>query len=102
MLVRRMKDSFSRARLKAAVRKVKAEARRLGVDAREGQPTPGNIRAGITTLEEKSLAAIVKAGPNLLKAYWTMRRGLVTRGYSSWTHRGTTWNPQRAWLPAER
>jgi len=62
LLIRRMKDSLSRARLKAAVRKVKAEAGRLGVDVRAGNPSPGNIRAGITTLEEKSIAAIVKAG----------------------------------------
>jgi len=62
LLTPRMKDSRSKVRLKAAVSKVKAEAWRLGVDVRAGQPTPGNIRAGITTLEEKSLAAIVKAG----------------------------------------
>jgi altronate dehydratase large subunit len=36
--------------------------RLLGGSIREGQPTPGNIVGGITTLEEKSLGAIYKAG----------------------------------------
>ncbi|MEM3823527.1 MAG: UxaA family hydrolase, partial [Candidatus Bathyarchaeia archaeon] len=38
------------------------QIRLLGGSIREGQPTPGNIAGGITTLEEKSLGAIYKAG----------------------------------------
>jgi len=34
----------------------------MGVDMRGGQPTEGNIRGGLTTIEEKSLGAIVKSG----------------------------------------
>ncbi len=34
----------------------------MGVDIRSGQPTPGNIQGGITTIEEKSLGCIYKAG----------------------------------------
>lgn len=34
----------------------------MGVDMREGQPTPGNIAGGLTTIEDKSLGAIVKSG----------------------------------------
>ncbi|MEM0159956.1 MAG: UxaA family hydrolase, partial [Candidatus Micrarchaeaceae archaeon] len=33
-----------------------------GVNIRGGQPTPGNIQGGITTIEEKSLGAIHKGG----------------------------------------
>ncbi|MBE9505854.1 MAG: UxaA family hydrolase [Chloroflexi bacterium] len=33
-----------------------------GVDIRGSQPVPGNIRGGMTTLEEKSLGAIAKSG----------------------------------------
>ncbi len=33
-----------------------------GVDIRGAQPTPGNILSGLTTLEEKSLGALVKTG----------------------------------------
>ncbi len=45
-LVQRMED-----RVKAA-----------GEDMRGGQPTEGNIKGGLTTIEEKSLGAIAKAG----------------------------------------
>jgi len=34
----------------------------LGTDFRGSQPTPGNIKGGLTTLEEKSLGTIIKAG----------------------------------------
>lgn len=34
----------------------------MGVDMRGGQPTTGNIAGGLTTIEEKSLGAIVKGG----------------------------------------
>jgi len=33
-----------------------------GVDIRGAQPTPGNIMSGLTTIEEKSLGALVKTG----------------------------------------
>ena len=33
-----------------------------GVDMRGSNPTPGNIKMGITTIEEKSLGAILKGG----------------------------------------
>jgi altronate dehydratase large subunit len=35
---------------------------RMGVDIRGSQPTPGNIRGGLTTIEEKSLGCIQKGG----------------------------------------
>jgi len=38
----------------------------MGVDMRKGQPTPGNIRGGITTIEEKSIGAVCKAGSSKL------------------------------------
>ncbi len=37
-------------------------AKSLGCDMRKGQPTPGNIAGGLTTIEEKSLGAIMKSG----------------------------------------
>lgn len=38
------------------------EAGRAGVDMRGINPTPDNIQGGLTTLEEKSLGAIIKGG----------------------------------------
>jgi len=37
-------------------------AKSMGMDIRGSQPTPGNIEGGLTTIEEKSLGAILKAG----------------------------------------
>jgi altronate dehydratase large subunit len=37
-------------------------AMRMGVDFRGGQPAPGNIAGGITTIEEKSLGCVHKGG----------------------------------------
>ena len=34
----------------------------MGIDLRGGQPVPGNIAGGLTTLEEKSLGAAKKGG----------------------------------------
>ena len=44
------------------VQRVEKRAIELGVDMRGGQPTPGNIAGGLTTIEEKSLGCIYKAG----------------------------------------
>ena len=37
-------------------------AKSVGCDMRRGQPTPGNIAGGLSSIEEKSLGAIVKSG----------------------------------------
>ena len=50
------------ARLIRVVGRVEAEAMALGLDIRGTQPSPGNIRGGLTTIEEKSLGATHKAG----------------------------------------
>src|SRR5437879_1504341 len=50
------------ARLIQVVNRVEAEAIALGLDIRGTQPSPGNIRGGLTTIEEKSLGAAHKAG----------------------------------------
>jgi altronate dehydratase large subunit len=44
------------------VNRVEAEAIALGLDIRGTQPSPGNIRGGLTTIEEKSLGAVHKGG----------------------------------------
>jgi altronate dehydratase large subunit len=49
-------------RLIQVVRRVETEAMSLGLDIRGTQPSPGNIRGGLTTIEEKSLGATHKAG----------------------------------------
>jgi altronate dehydratase large subunit len=50
------------AQLLRIISRVEAEAGALGLDIRGTQPSPGNIRGGLTTIEEKSLGATHKAG----------------------------------------
>lgn len=44
------------------VNRMEARAKSIGEDMRGGQPTPGNIAGGLSSIEEKSLGAIVKSG----------------------------------------
>ncbi len=62
LLARRAASPDVADRLLAMVARVEDAARRMGVDIRGSQPTPGNIRGGLTTIEEKSLGCIYKAG----------------------------------------
>lgn len=50
------------AKLIRLITRVEADARALGLDIRGTQPAPGNIRGGLTTIEEKSLGATYKGG----------------------------------------
>jgi altronate dehydratase large subunit len=50
------------SRLLRVVNRVESEAKALGLDIRGTQPSPGNIRGGLTTIEEKSLGATHKGG----------------------------------------
>jgi len=49
-------------RLLRVIDRVEAETMALGLDIRGTQPSPGNIRGGLTTIEEKSLGATHKGG----------------------------------------
>jgi altronate dehydratase large subunit len=50
------------AQLLRIISRVEAETIALGLDIRGTQPSPGNIRGGLTTIEEKSLGATHKGG----------------------------------------
>jgi len=62
ILVKRAATSKVAEQLLDCVRAMEARANAMGVDMRGGQPTEGNIRGGLTTIEEKSLGAIVNSG----------------------------------------
>ena len=49
-------------RLTFMVKRIEEKSIGYGVDLRGTQPTPGNIAGGLTTIEEKSLGCIYKAG----------------------------------------
>src|SRR5690606_22433366 len=56
-----------------AVQRLENEAIGRGMDIRGTNPTPDNIRGGLTTIEEKALGAMAKAGTRPL-------RGVLTYG----------------------
>ena len=62
LLAARASTPAAADRLLRVVSRVEAEAMALGLDIRGTQPSPGNIRGGLTTIEEKSLGATHKAG----------------------------------------
>jgi altronate dehydratase large subunit len=62
VLARRAIDDRVRQRLLDIVRACEERALRMGEDLRGSQPTPGNIAGGISSIEEKSLGCIHKAG----------------------------------------
>ncbi|MSP68144.1 MAG: altronate hydrolase [Alphaproteobacteria bacterium] len=63
-------DLFAARAIDAGVKKAfldrvrghEAEAMKQGVDIRGANPVPDNIRGGLTTIEEKALGAMIKAG----------------------------------------
>jgi altronate dehydratase large subunit len=62
LLASRATTGATATRLIQIITRVETEARALGLDIRGTQPSPGNIRGGLTTIEEKSLGATHKGG----------------------------------------
>ena len=62
VLARRAKTPEVAEQILKVVYEVEEKIKSLGVDIRGSNPTPGNIRGGLSTIEEKSLGAIVKGG----------------------------------------
>ena len=62
VLARRAANNESRNRIWTMISTTDANIKSTGVDVRGTEPSPGNIEGGLTTLEEKSLGAILKGG----------------------------------------
>jgi altronate dehydratase large subunit len=62
VLAARAADEDVRDRILRVVGEMEASILTMGVDVRGSEPSPGNIEGGLTTLEEKSLGAILKGG----------------------------------------
>lgn len=80
ILARRAKDVAVGATIEAAVRRIEDDARQRGVDIRGANPVPDNIRGGITTIEEKSLGAIIKAGTRTIQGVLPYAKRAEGRG----------------------
>jgi altronate dehydratase large subunit len=62
ILARRAVNEKIARKIYNIVERIEKRAIDMGFDMRGGQPTAGNIAGGLTTIEEKSLGAIVKSG----------------------------------------
>lgn len=70
LLVKHAKDEYVGQRILELVKRMETRAKAVGCDMRGGQPTGGNIKGGLTTIEEKSLGAICKAGNAPIQAVY--------------------------------
>ncbi len=78
ILARRARTPEVGQKILKIVEDMENRAKSLGCDMRKGQPTPGNIAGGLTTIEEKSLGAIMKSGSRPIEGvldYAEMARG---------------------------
>ena len=62
LLARRAVNEQVADKIYEIVNNMENRAKSIGCDMRKGQPTPGNIAGGLSSIEEKSLGAIVKSG----------------------------------------
>jgi altronate dehydratase large subunit len=65
-LAKRAQDERVKQKLLKAVQDMKDRIKYYGVDILGSEPTPGNIKSGLTTIEEKSLGAVIKSGTSPL------------------------------------
>jgi len=82
LLAQRARDAEVAEDVLRVVRRMEQRVIDYGADIRGGNPTPGNMRGGITTLEEKSLGCIHKGGTSVVQEVVEYgarptRRGLV-------------------------
>lgn len=67
LLANRAADDTVAKRVYEVIGAMEKRSNLMGVDLRTGNPSPGNIEGGITTLEEKSLGAATKSGSSRLE-----------------------------------
>ena len=77
LLAQHAKDPQIGQEIIGLVQRMEDRAKSVGADIRGGQPTGGNIKGGLTTIEEKSLGAIAKAGIAPIQAVYEY--GVVPR-----------------------
>jgi altronate dehydratase large subunit len=80
VFARRAASSTIRAEFLARVKSVEQGALDRGIDIRGTNPVPDNIRGGLTTIEEKSLGAMAKAGNATLSGVLTYGERPIASG----------------------
>jgi altronate dehydratase large subunit len=67
VLLKRAASKKVSKRILEITQKMEQSILKAGVDVRGTEPSPGNIEGGLTTLEEKSLGAILKGGTTTIQ-----------------------------------
>jgi altronate dehydratase large subunit len=67
ILIKRASNQNVAKELKRVAHNMRRSIKNTGIDIRGSEPTKGNIKAGLTTLEEKSLGSIIKVGTSPIK-----------------------------------
>jgi altronate dehydratase large subunit len=70
-----------REKLYSCIERFEKEIQRMGVDMRGGNPSPGNIAGGLSSIEEKSLGCISKAGNSPLKGVVEYAEPIPGKGF---------------------
>ncbi|WP_432718788.1 UxaA family hydrolase [Pectinatus frisingensis] len=66
ILGQRAKNNTVKNNIVKIIEGLENKLKNIGVDIRGANPSPGNIRGGLSTLEEKSLGGISKGGNNII------------------------------------
>jgi altronate dehydratase large subunit len=80
ILARRAATPKIKNQIMDIVGRMEKRAIAMGFDMRGGQPTAGNISGGLTTIEEKSLGAISKAGTRPIQGVYEYGESLKGKG----------------------
>jgi altronate dehydratase large subunit len=80
LLARQCKDEKTGKELLRLVERMEQRVKVMGIDMRGGQPTPGNIKGGLTTIEEKSMGAIAKIGSAVIQGVYEYGQHPTTKG----------------------
>ena len=90
LLTRRAVSPEVGQKLVAQVRWWEEHTRRLGIEI-DNNPSPGNKAGGLTTIYEKSLGAVVKAGSTPLTGVYDYAEPVTTRGFVFMNSPGNDW-----------
>lgn len=80
ILASRAKTPEIKERIYEIVHRYEKALELVGEEVREGNPSPGNIAGGITTLEEKSLGCIHKGGHSQITAVYDYAKEVTEKG----------------------
>lgn len=80
ILAKRGKTPEISERIYEIVHRYEKALQLVGEEVRDGNPSPGNIKGGLTTLEEKSLGCIHKGGHSVVTAVYDYGKQVSEKG----------------------